>query len=154
VIDAIAPLPARALVTLGGSISPEALTPSPNVRVVDSAPHDAVMDNVALVVTHGGHGTVVRALSHRRPMLVVPHGRDQADNAVRVTERGAGLSLSPAASVADIRSALVRLLEEPGFTEAARRLGEQVARETAESPAALVLEDLARTSAASLVYAE
>jgi len=141
------------VVTLGGSIDPEALTPSPNVRVVESAPHDAVMEQASLVVTHGGHGTVARALSHRRPMLVLPHGRDQADNAVRVTERGAGLSLTPAASVEDIRAALVRLLEEQAFTAAARRLGDAVARETAESKVVEVLEDLARQPAAELVGA-
>jgi MGT family glycosyltransferase len=150
VIGALGTLPVRALVTLGGSIRPEALTPAPNVRVVDSAPHDAVMQTAALVVTHGGHGTVARALRHRRPMLVLPHGRDQADNAVRVSERGAGLTLASNASVEEIRSALARLLEEPGFAEAARRLGDAVARETVESPVVEVLEDLARTPAAAL----
>ena len=151
VIDALATLPANAVVTLGGSIRPEALKPAPNVRIVDSAPHDAVMAQAALVVTHGGHGTVARALRHSRPMLVLPHGRDQGDNAVRVTERGAGLALPPSASVADIRSALSRLLSESEFTDAARRLGDAVARETTESPVVEVLEDLAEARAACLV---
>ena len=151
VIDALATLPANAVVTLGGSIRPEALTPASNVRIVESAPHDAVMAQAALVVTHGGHGTVARALRHSRPMLVLPHGRDQGDNAIRVTERGAGLSLPPSASVADIRSALSRLLSEPEFTDAARRLGDAVARETTESPVVEVLEDLAAVRAACLV---
>jgi MGT family glycosyltransferase len=150
IIDALAALPARALVTLGGSIQADALTPAPNVRAVDSAPHDAVMQTAALVVTHGGHGTVTRALRHRRPMLVLPHGRDQADNAIRVSERGAGLTLPPNASVEDIRAALARLLEEPGFAEAARRLGDAVARETEQSAAVEMLEELARTPAAAL----
>jgi UDP:flavonoid glycosyltransferase YjiC (YdhE family) len=154
VIDAIATLPARAVVTLGGSIRPEALQPSPNVRVVESAPHDAVMAQAALVVTHGGHGTVTRALSHRLPMLVLPHGRDQGDNAVRVTERGAGLALPANASVPEIRSALARLLAEPGFTSAAGRLGDAVARETAESSVVEVLEDLAREPTALLAHAD
>jgi len=151
VIDALAALPANAVVTLGGSIRPEALTPAPNVLVVESAPHDAVMAQAALVVTHGGHGTVARALRHSRPMLVLPHGRDQGDNAVRVTERGAGLSLPPSASVEDIRSAIARLLEEPEFTGAARRLGDAVARETVDSPVVEVLESLAQERAACLV---
>jgi MGT family glycosyltransferase len=154
VIDALATLPANAVVTLGGSIRPEALKPSPNVRVVESAPHDAVMAQAALVITHGGHGTVARALRHQRPMLVLPHGRDQGDNAVRVTERGAGLALAPNASVADIRSAIARLLAEPEFTHAAHRLGAAVARETAESPVIEVLEHLAEQPAASLVFAD
>jgi len=97
------------------------------------------MREAALVVTHGGHGTVARALRHRRPLLVMPHGRDQNDNAVRVTERGAGLSLPPTATVAQIRGALGRLLSEPGFGRAADRLGAQVANDVETSP---VVEDL------------
>ena len=56
-------------------------------------------------------------------MLILPHGRDQNDNAARVTARGAGLSLPPEASVEQIRSALRRLIEEPAFSESAARLG-------------------------------
>ena len=32
-------------------------------------------------MTHGGHGTVVRALAAGVSLVVLPHGRDQADNA-------------------------------------------------------------------------
>ena len=146
VIDAAADLPVRLLVTLGGSIAPDALAPAANTRLVASAPHDAVMREAALVVTHGGHGTVTRALTHRRPMLVVPPGRAQTDNAVRVTERGAGLSLPPAATTAEIREALARLLAEPGFADAAEVLGDAVAHEAVCSPVVEVLEGLAALS--------
>ncbi|HEV2365386.1 MAG TPA: glycosyltransferase [Caulobacteraceae bacterium] len=150
VIDALEPLPVRGLVTLGGSIGADELRPSPNVRLVESAPHDAVMQEAALVVTHGGHGTVIRALTHRLPMLVVPHGRDQNDNAVRVTERGAGLALPATASAEEIGAALARLLNEPGFALAARRLGGAVAREVAQSPVVEALEELAQNAGARL----
>ena len=94
VIDALATLPLRVLVTLGGSIAAGELRPARNCLVTDSAPHSQVMPQAAFVVTHGGHGTVMRGLLSRVPLLVIPHGRDQNDNAVRVTFRGAGLSLS------------------------------------------------------------
>ncbi len=67
VIDALAPLPARVLVTLGGSIQVSELRASENSVVVESAPHATVMREAALVVTHGGHGTVIRALANRVP---------------------------------------------------------------------------------------
>jgi MGT family glycosyltransferase len=149
VMDAAAELPVRLLVTLGGSVAAEALAPPANARLVDSAPHDEVMAQATLVVTHGGHGTVTRTLSHRRPMLVIPHGRDQNDNAVRVTERGAGLALPPSAGVAEIRAALARLLSEPAFRQAATTLGDAVAHEAETSPVAEVLEGLAGLSAAT-----
>ncbi|HEY0414279.1 MAG TPA: nucleotide disphospho-sugar-binding domain-containing protein [Allosphingosinicella sp.] len=142
VVDAIADLPMRGLVTLGDTIAPEEVASPDNVRLVHSAPHDAVMRQAAIVVTHGGHGTVVRALLHRLPMLVMPHGRDQNDNAVRVTERGAGLALPNTATTAEIRAALSRLLSEPAFGRAAAALGERVAEEVESSPVVEELEGL------------
>ena len=139
IADAVSGLPVRAVITLGEAILPGEITAPKNVQVVGSCSHDALMREAAVVVTHGGHGTVARALRHRRPLLVMPHGRDQNDNAVRVTERGAGLSLPPTATVAQIRGALGRLLSEPGFGRAADRLGAQVANDVETSP---VVEDL------------
>lgn len=147
VADALAGLPVRGLITLGGSIRRDELTAPANVHLADSAPHDELMRQAALVVTHGGHGTVVRALTHRRPMLVFPQGRDQNDNAVRVTARGAGLALAPDAGVEEITAALRRLLDEPDFARAAARLGQAVAVDTKISPVVEELEALARQPA-------
>jgi len=144
VIDALATLPVRVLVTLGGSIAAEELDPAANCVIVDSAPHTVVMPQAALVVTHGGHGTVMRALTSRTPMLVMPHGRDQADNAVRITERHAGLSLMPGASSDEIREACRRMLDEPRFRAAARQLGDSVAAEAKASTLTDELEAAAR----------
>jgi MGT family glycosyltransferase len=147
VIDAFAPLNARVLMTLGGSIKPEDLRPAENCVLVESAPHSIVMREAAVVVTHGGHGTVMRALSCRAPMLIIPHGRDQNDNAVRVTERGAGLSLMPDASVETIRAAAERLLNQPSFRAAATRLGDLVAAEAENSTVVQELEAASSSSA-------
>ena len=143
VVDALAPLPARVLVTLGGSVKAEHLRPADNCVLVESAPHSVVMRESAFVVTHGGHGTVIRALLSRVPMLVIPHGRDQNDNAVRVTERGAGLSLLPDAAVEGIRAACDRLLRDPSFRAAAKRLGELVAADAENSTIVQELESAA-----------
>jgi UDP:flavonoid glycosyltransferase YjiC (YdhE family) len=80
---------------------------------------------------------------------VIPHGRDQNDNAARVTERGAGLSLMPDASVEAIRGACARLLTEAQFRVAAKQLGELVAAEVETSP---LLEEL-ETAAGALCEA-
>lgn len=139
-IDALASLPVRVLVTLGGAIDRHALRAADNCVLVDSAPHSVVMPQAAFVVTHGGHGTVMRALVSRVPMLVIPLGRDQADNAIRVTERGAGLSLPADASVDALHAACERLLSEAAFRDAARRLGDRVAADAERSPVVRELE--------------
>jgi len=146
IIDACADLPVRVLVTLGGSIKREELRPASNTVLVESAPHNEVMPQAALLVTHGGHGTVSTGLVHRLPMLVIPHGRDQGDNAIRITERGAGLSLPPSATTDEICNAIRRLLSEPAFREGARKLGDAVAAEVANSRVIEELEAAARTA--------
>ena len=142
VIDAAAGMPVRVLVTLG-QVSPDEVRPAANTVLVRSAPHDELMRQAAVVITHGGHGTVMRSLIHGRPMLIIPHGRDQDENAVRVTERGAGLRLTAAAGVDEIRSALRRLADDPSFTLAARNLGGEISREMGADPVAHLLENFA-----------
>jgi UDP:flavonoid glycosyltransferase YjiC (YdhE family) len=44
-----------------------------------------------LIVTNGGHGTVVRALSEGVPLVVCPAGGDMGENGARVAWSGAGV---------------------------------------------------------------
>ena len=71
VIEAQTRLPVRGVVTLGGSLEPADLLGAANVALLPSAPHGAVMREAQVVVTHGGHGTVMKALAAGRP----PAGR-------------------------------------------------------------------------------
>ena len=129
VLDSLAPLPVRVLLTCGDAIEPAELRAPANAVVVARAPHVAIMREAALVITHGGHGTLIRALAAGLPMLLIPHGRDQVDNARRVTERGAGLVLGAEADTAEIGAAVSRLMDEPAFGDCARSLGAIVARD-------------------------
>lgn len=133
IIDAAASMPVRVLVTLGNVIELRELEVAANTVIVASAPHSVLMPQAACVVTHGGHGTVMLALSHALPLLLIPHGRDQNDNAIRVSERGAGVALSAQATTAEIAAAVSRLLVDPQFRSAARRLGSAIAVEAANS---------------------
>ena len=81
VADGLGRLPVRALLTTGPAVDPEVVRAPANVTVVRSAPHSQAMQQAAVVVTHGGHGTVVKSLAAGVPLVVMPHGRDQADNA-------------------------------------------------------------------------
>lgn len=144
VIDACAQLPVRVLVTLGGVIRQAEIRPSANTVVVESAPHDEVMPHAAIVVTHGGHGTVMTALVHGVPLLVIPHGRDQGDNAVRVTELRAGLAMENTASTAQMHAALSELLTDTAFRTSARALSNAIRAEISSSTLIQELENLAQ----------
>jgi UDP:flavonoid glycosyltransferase YjiC (YdhE family) len=145
VIDAASRLPIRAVVTLGPNLSGrDVRCRAENVQLCASAPHGSIMPQAAAVLTHGGHGTLMRALVHQVPVLCMPMGRDQNDNAARLVFHGAGLSLPPEAPSTEIGEALRRILAERSFTAAARRLGGAVAGEAAFSPVVAELVHLAR----------
>lgn len=146
IVEALGQLPVRGLATLGALPVPTDAPPS-NVRVVPSAPHGAVLPLASAVVCHGGHGTVMKALSHGLPVVVMPFGRDQLDNAARVEVAGAGLQVSPGASPARIAAAVQRVLHEPSFARAARDLAADIARDVAGDRASLELESLAAARA-------
>jgi MGT family glycosyltransferase len=143
VVDALGTLPVRGLVTLGPGLEDYMLNPPANVVVARSAPHSAVMREANLVVTHAGHGTVMKALAAGLPLLCLPMGRDQPDNAARVVARGAGLALSPVATSVEVAEAVARLLAEPAFRQAAERLGEAIRRDAEQSSLIQELEQLA-----------
>ena len=129
IVDALADLPVRAVVTTGQAVEPDALHAPANVQVVASAPHTEVLRHAAAVVTHGGHGTVMKSLAAGVPMVLLPHGRDQADNAVRVTRRHAGVSVGRRAKPAKIRAAVETVLADPSYAADARALGDLIVRE-------------------------
>jgi MGT family glycosyltransferase len=146
IVDALAILPVRGLVTLGPGLRPGEVHPAGNVVVVPSAPHADLLPRAAAVITHAGHGTVIKALAAGVPMVCLPHGRDQGDNAVRVVATGAGLRLSRRSSTTTIRDGVQRVLGEPAFGDSARRMADRIAGELlGTSPVAEVEAMLAGT---------
>jgi UDP:flavonoid glycosyltransferase YjiC (YdhE family) len=126
VLDGLDGLPLRAVVTLGGVIRPDEVRAPANVHVVESAPHGELLWEASLVINHGGHGTVIKAATAGLPQLVIPQGRDQGDNAMRIAHRGAGLILPMGSDSAAIRAAVTRLLDEPSFRANADALGQRI----------------------------
>ena len=143
IIDALGQLRVRGLITLGGVFAPTDFHLPANVAAVESAPHAMVLPHARAVVAHGGHGTTMKALAHGVPVLTVPLGRDQADNAARVVEAGAGLRVGRGARPGVIRRAVARLLDEPAFAAGARMLAAEIAADVATDRATRELEALA-----------
>jgi len=119
ILTAIAPLPVRALVTLGPSLDASRFTAPPNVIFRTFVPHASVLPHVTAMVTQCGMGALMKALAHEIPLVCVPLVGDQPDNAARVVARGAGLRLGPDASPDQIRIAIRRILDEPSFRDGA-----------------------------------
>ncbi|MEO3773833.1 nucleotide disphospho-sugar-binding domain-containing protein [Micromonospora sp. B9E7] len=117
------------LATLGLDGKPEDYQlDSDRVEFSPFVPLAQLLENVSAVISHGGAGTTLGTLARGIPMVVVPQGADQFFQADRVAASGAGLALMPGqADPAAIAAALRRLLDEPTFTEAARRLSAEIA---------------------------
>ena len=127
-LDALADLPVHVVATGGRSIEIGHVAPPPNAVALDAADHDALMRRAALVVTHGGHGTMMRALKHGLPMLVMPGmAADQTPNAALVEEIGAGRALNQDSSVEAIRAMAAHVLDDATYARRARELSKEIA---------------------------
>lgn len=127
-IDALGRLPVYGLVTTGPTLDASSFTTPPNVVVQSWVPHAAVLPHCAAVVTHGGHGTVMKTLAAGVPMIVAPLGRDQPDNAARVVHANAGLRLTKP-DAARLEHAIRQVLEQPQYAAGARAMAERLADE-------------------------
>lgn len=137
--EALGQLPVRGLVTTGPAVDPAAIRAPANVDVRRWVRHADVLPSCSAVLTHGGHGTVMKALAAGVPLVVAPLGRDQPDNAARVVHAGAGLWISKKAGVPAIHDAIARVLDEPRYRVAAQSMAATLAAERSES---LVVDEL------------
>ena len=143
IVAALENMPVRGLVTLGPALRPADIALPPNVAAEQYAPHVLACPHADLVVTHGGHGTVITALNFGVPVVCLPMGRDQADNAARVVWRGAGVRDASTANVETLRRAISRALEEPRFRAGARRVADEIASHGGANQAIEEVEALA-----------
>jgi MGT family glycosyltransferase len=114
----------------GGAYDALAARPLPaHVRLYRRVPQVELLPRVDAVVSHGGNNTVNECLAAGKPLLVLPVGGEQGDNASRVVHLGAGLRAElRRARPAEIGEQLRRLLDEPSFAAAALRCAEVLGR--------------------------
>lgn len=145
VLEQLAPLPLRVLMTLGAAGDPAALGPlPPTVHVERWWPQADVLPGAALVVGHGGFGTTQAALVAGVPQVVLPlFSFDQFVNAERVQAVGVGRAVvDPRAAdlpssdiyprgpavTSRLAEAVTDVLGDPAWLGRARALAEDVER--------------------------
>lgn len=124
VIAGLQALPLNLVVTVGGDTDPARLGAQPSHVLIERYVSNALLlPRCDLVVSHGGSGTLFGTLAQGLPTLLLPQGADQFGNAAAAQAAGAALVLeSGATTAATVAAAARRLLDEPGFARAARRL--------------------------------
>jgi len=93
-----------------------------NAVIVPWLSYAETMPTCDLVISHGGHGTLMRALSSGRPLVVCPAGGDMGENAARVDWAGLGVRLPRRLlGPRTLRLATARVLSDPSMKERARQ---------------------------------
>jgi rhamnosyltransferase subunit B len=133
----------RAVLLTGGfpQNSPDRLPPS--VLLVDRAPHQLLFSRASAIVHQVGAGTTAQGLRSGRPMLLVPHGHDQFDNARRVRKLGVARVVLPNEyRAARVARELRALLTDADYREHAAATAAIVRQEGGAEAAADVIERL------------
>jgi MGT family glycosyltransferase len=129
VLAGLRELPINLIATVGHEIDPQEFGPQPaNIQIARYVPQSAVLPRCDMVVSHGGSGSVIGALAHGLPMLLIPMGADQPLNAARCVELGVARSLDAVkATPESVRAAVAAVLAEPAFRRNAQRFRDEIA---------------------------
>jgi MGT family glycosyltransferase len=148
-IRALAPEAVRILVTLAPGHARAELGAVPdNVYLSDYVPHGTVLPHSRLVISHAGHGIVMKALYHGVPMVLVPWGRDQLGVAARAEALGvATVVRRDDCDDASVAQAVHRILDDPHYTERVRTVARRLQAEDAVTAACTHVESLVTSTA-------
>ena len=147
-LAALADEPVRVVATTNRVAPQRPIEVPANAKLVEWLSYSQLMPAASLVISHGGHGTVARALGAGTPVLVCPIIGDMSETAMRVAWAGAGLSLPwRLCRPAPLRWAAQRLLHEPGFAAKAGHIADWGAANDGAERGAVLVEQLALTAA-------
>jgi UDP:flavonoid glycosyltransferase YjiC (YdhE family) len=145
VLAGLRDLPINVIATVGREIDPAEFGQQPdNIQIARYIPQSAVLPRCAAVISHGGSGSVIGALAHGLPMVVIPMGADQPLNADRCAALGVALSLDAVAVTPEaVRAAVAAVLTDASYRRAAERLRDEIAALPDSGHAVILLERLA-----------
>jgi UDP:flavonoid glycosyltransferase YjiC (YdhE family) len=145
VLAGVSELPVDVVVTVGRDVDPGELHPQPpNVHVERYVPQAHVLPRCSLVVSHGGSGSVLGALTYGLPMVLIPMGADQPHNARRCEALGVARVLDAMrATPNEVRDAVAAVLADATYTRAAEHLRDELAALPGPDHAVMLLERLA-----------
>jgi UDP:flavonoid glycosyltransferase YjiC (YdhE family) len=143
-LDALALHPVRVVLTMGSGHQPAELHPiPPNARVEHYVPHSAVLERGALLLSHAGHGSVMKALWYGVPMVLVPWGRDQPGVAARAEHLGVARVVGCEQLSVDLLSeAITQVLEDRRYHERAQAISRRLQAQAPVATACGLIEHL------------
>ncbi|HVS29699.1 MAG TPA: nucleotide disphospho-sugar-binding domain-containing protein [Solirubrobacteraceae bacterium] len=148
-LEGLADRPLRVIASWNRRPPPRPLPEPDNARVAEWLSYARTMPRCDVVVCHGGHGTVARALASGCAVVVCPAAGDMAENAARVDWAGVGVRLPDRLLGArTIRLAVDRALADGAIGERARELARWTAAHDPATRASELVEAFATASVA------
>ncbi len=143
IAEACEQLCVQLVISLGGRREPEDLGGLPgNVIVMKDLPQLEILKKADIVICHGGLNTVLETLREGKPMVVIPRTLDQPAVAARLERCGVAIALpAKKLSAGKIRLALLTLLNQPGWRDAAMAIKAAVRASDGVAHAADVIEN-------------
>jgi MGT family glycosyltransferase len=144
VLTGLRELPINVVVTVGRNLDADVVgRRAENIHVERYLPQSAVLPHCDLMINHGGSGSVIGALAHGVPMVVLPMGADQPLNAARCEQLGVGVVLDAVRATADsVADAVTMALDDPAYRVAAERIRDEIAALPGAQAAVPLLEGL------------
>jgi MGT family glycosyltransferase len=147
-LAALAREPVRVVATTNRVVPQSPIEVPANAVLVDWLSYSQLMPQASLVISHGGHGTVARALCAGTPVLISPIIGDMSETAMRVAWAGCGLSLPwRLCRPTPLRWAARQMLAEPSFASRAEELAAWATANDGADRGAELVEGLARNRA-------
>ena len=146
IIDGLRDEDVNLIITVGRGQDPAALAPWPsNTHVERYIPQSLIFSHCDLVVCHGGWNTVLAALSYGLPLINIPVGADQPQNAARCAALGVGPTILPSELTPQhIRETMQTVLGDPGYRARSSALQAEMESLPGAGRAVELLEKLAR----------
>ena len=139
-LEALSLVECTAVLTVGADRDPHAFEAPPNVIVERYIPQGEVLPLADAVLCHGGSGSTLAALAHGLPLVLLPAGADQFENAAACEAAEAAIELRPPAVTVDaIRTSLDSVLGESVYAEGANRLADEIRAMRTPAEAAAIL---------------
>src|SRR6266508_4483240 len=144
VLSGLRELSVNVIATVGRQFDPDDLGQQPeNVHIERYIPQSSILPRCHLVVSHGGSGSVIGALAHGLPSVLVPMGADQPLNAARCEALGVARVLDAVETTPEtVREAVSTVLANPTYRQAAERMRDEIAALPGPAYAVMLLERL------------
>jgi UDP:flavonoid glycosyltransferase YjiC (YdhE family) len=144
VLAGLSALAVPVIMTVGAHIDPAEFGPQPShVQISRFIPQSIVLPQCALVVSHGGSGSLTGTIAHGLPTVLIPLGADQLVNADRCSGLGFGKVLDAVTvTPAEVTSAASAVLSDPSYRSAAQDLMDELAVQPGPPHAVKLIEAL------------